>query len=200
MLAIDLRQWLLQLATCSVCCCSLKVPYSLCCCSVKTLYSVRCCSLNTLYSVCCRSLTWSCSIRYRSHRQQQSSTGMKHYIHYLLWLCLQVKIWNVQSGFCYVTFSDHTAPVTAVAFLPSGSVVVSASLDGTVRAFDLVRYRNFRTMTSPHPVQFVSLAVDPAGEVSCHSIFLASHSLTELPIHLLPLVRHQHNARRAAVC
>lgn len=71
----------------------------------------------------------------------------------------------MQSGFCFVTFSDHTAPVTAVAFLPSGSVVVSASLDGTVRAFDLVRYRNFRTMTSPHPVQFVSLAVDPAGEV-----------------------------------
>ena len=65
-----------------------------------------------------------------------------------------------------MTFSEHSAPVTAVAFLPSGSVVVSASLDGTVRGFDLVRYRNFRTMTSPHPVQFVSLAVDPAGEVS----------------------------------
>lgn len=74
----------------------------------------------------------------------------------------------MQSGFCFVTFSDHSAPVTAVAFLPSGSVVVSASLDGTVRAFDLVRYRNFRTMTSPHPVQFVSLAVDPAGEVQPH--------------------------------
>ena len=56
--------------------------------------------------------------------------------------------------------------MTALAFLPSGSVVVSASLDGTVRAFDLVRYRNFRTMTAPHPVQFVSLAVDPAGEVT----------------------------------
>ena len=80
-------------------------------------------------------------------------------------VCLQVKIWNVQSGFCFVTFSDHSAPVTAVAFLPSSSVVVSASLDGTVRAFDLVRYRNFRTMTAPHPVQFVSLAVDPAGKV-----------------------------------
>ena len=43
--------------------------------------------------------------------------------------------------------------------------VVSASLDGTVRAYDLVRYRNFRTLTTPTPVQFVSLAVDPAGEV-----------------------------------
>jgi periodic tryptophan protein 2 len=34
-----------------------------------------------------------------------------------------------------------------------------------VRAFDLVRYRNFRTCTSPRPVQFNCLAVDPSGEV-----------------------------------
>lgn len=40
--------------------------------------------------------------------------------------------------------------------------------DGTVRAFDLVRYRNFRTCTSPRPVQFNCVAVDPSGEVcSC---------------------------------
>ena len=44
---------------------------------------------------------------------------------------------------------------------------VSASLDGTVRAFDLMRYRNFRTLTSPEPAQFISLAVDPSGEVVC---------------------------------
>lgn len=82
-------------------------------------------------------------------------------------LCgLQVKLWNTQTGFCFVTFREHTAPVTAVAFLPSGSAVLSASLDGTVRAFDLVRYRNFRTMTSPTPMQFQSLALDPSGEVS----------------------------------
>ena len=85
---------------------------------------------------------------------------------------LQVKVWNVQSGFCFVTFSEHTSPVTAVTFLPSGSVIISASLDGTVRAFDLVRYRNFRTLTAPHPVQFASLAVDPAGEVN--TLFLQS--------------------------
>lgn len=50
--------------------------------------------------------------------------------------------------------------------LRSGHAVLSASLDGTVRAFDLVRYRNFRTLTTPSPVQFVSLAADPAGDVS----------------------------------
>ena len=96
---------------------------------------------------------------------------------------LQVKIWNVQSGFCFVTFSDHTAPVTAVAFLPSGSVVITASLDGTVRAFDLIRYRNFRTMTSPHPVQFVSLAVDPAGEVKTPPHHLNPPSTCAIPPH-----------------
>lgn len=77
----------------------------------------------------------------------------------------QVKLWTVANGLCYVTFSEHAAPVTSVAFLPSASALVSASLDGSVRAWDLLRYRNFRTMTTPDPVQLASLAVDPAGEV-----------------------------------
>ncbi|KAI8469923.1 MAG: WD40 repeat-like protein [Monoraphidium minutum] len=79
----------------------------------------------------------------------------------------KVKVFQLSSGFCYVTFTDHTAPVTAVRFLPSGHAVLSASLDGTVRAFDLVRYRNFRTLTTPQPAQFLSLAVDPGGEIAC---------------------------------
>lgn len=83
----------------------------------------------------------------------------------------QVKLWTVASGFCFVTFSEHTAPVTAVSFLPTSSAAVSASMDGTVRAWDLLRYRNFRTMTSPTPVQFASLAVDPAGEVAIPSLY-----------------------------
>lgn len=79
----------------------------------------------------------------------------------------KVKVWSLASGFCFVTFTDHAAPVTGVAWLPSGNAVLSCSLDGTVRAFDLVRYRNFRTCTSPRPVQFTCLAVDPSGEVVC---------------------------------
>uniref|UniRef100_A0AAX7VBL9 Small-subunit processome Utp12 domain-containing protein n=1 Tax=Astatotilapia calliptera TaxID=8154 RepID=A0AAX7VBL9_ASTCA len=55
--------------------------------------------------------------------------------------------------------------VTNVTFTSSGFVIVSASLDGTVRAFDLHRYRNFRTFTSPRPAQFSSLAVDASGEL-----------------------------------
>lgn len=79
----------------------------------------------------------------------------------------KVKVWNTTSGFCYVTFSEHASGVTRVEFAKSGQVLFSASLDGTVRAFDLIRYRNFRTFTSPQAVQFGSLAVDPSGEVVC---------------------------------
>lgn len=77
----------------------------------------------------------------------------------------KVKVWNADSGFCFVTFTEHSAPISSVFFAKQGSVLFSASLDGTVRAYDLIRYRNFRTFTSPSPVQFASLAVDPSGEV-----------------------------------
>uniref|UniRef100_A0A8C2AFH9 PWP2 small subunit processome component n=1 Tax=Cyprinus carpio TaxID=7962 RepID=A0A8C2AFH9_CYPCA len=73
-------------------------------------------------------------------------------------------------GLCFVAFTEHSSSVTNVAFTSSGFVVVSASLDGTVRAFDLNRYQlvpYFRTMTSPRPAQFSSLAVDSSGELVC---------------------------------
>ncbi|WVQ83639.1 hypothetical protein IAT38_005781 [Cryptococcus sp. DSM 104549] len=79
----------------------------------------------------------------------------------------KVKLWNATSGFCFVTFPEHTASVSTVEFAKQGQVLFTASLDGTVRAYDLVRYRNFRTFTSPTPVQFSSLAVDPSGDVVC---------------------------------
>ena len=78
----------------------------------------------------------------------------------------KVKLWDTSTGFCFVTFSQHEAAVKAIEFVgESGHALVSAALDGTVRAFDLVRYRNFRVMTTPQPAQLLSLAVDGAGEV-----------------------------------
>ncbi|BBM99000.1 periodic tryptophan protein 2 [Marchantia polymorpha subsp. ruderalis] len=79
----------------------------------------------------------------------------------------KLKVWNNSTGFCFVTFTEHTNAVTAVLFLSGNRAVVSASLDGTVRAFDLMRYRNFRTFTTPAPTQFISLAADQSGEVIC---------------------------------
>lgn len=81
----------------------------------------------------------------------------------------KVKVWNVTTGFCFVTFSKHIGPVTGVKFTGKGTgkAVLSSSLDGTVRAYDLVRYQNFRTLTTPTPVQLTSLAVDYSGEMVC---------------------------------
>ena len=81
----------------------------------------------------------------------------------------KVKLWNVHSGFCFVTFEDHASAVTHVEFSKKNQVVFSASLDGTVRAYDLIRYRNFRTFTSPTPTGFQALAVDMSGEIVCAS-------------------------------
>ncbi|XP_046852347.1 periodic tryptophan protein 2 homolog isoform X2 [Xenia sp. Carnegie-2017] len=77
----------------------------------------------------------------------------------------KVKIWNTTSGFCFITFHEHSAAITGVCFTSNNMVILSSSLDGTVRAFDLNRYRNFRTFASPRPSQFSCLAVDHSGEV-----------------------------------
>jgi len=89
----------------------------------------------------------------------------------------KVKLWSGGSGFCFVTFDEHNAPVKDVEWTSKG-VVVSASLDGTVRCFDTVRYRNFRTLVSPNPTQFLSVAVDEAGEI------VAAGSVEPFNVHL----------------
>lgn len=78
-----------------------------------------------------------------------------------------MQVWTASSGFCFVTFSEHTNAITALHFMNNNNTLLSASLDGTVRAWDLLRYRNFKTFTTPSSRQFVSLATDPSGEVIC---------------------------------
>lgn len=46
-------------------------------------------------------------------------------------------------------------------------MLFTSCLDGSVRAWDLLRYRNFRTFTGSTRLSFSCLAVDPAGEVVC---------------------------------
>ncbi|KAF6032206.1 PWP2 [Bugula neritina] len=96
---------------------------------------------------------------------QSETYIMKQQGHFDVMSC--VKVWNSSNGFCFVTFTEHTGGITGVTFTKNGKSIVSSSLDGTVRAFDLHRYRNFRTFTSPRQVQFGCLAVDPSGELVC---------------------------------
>ncbi|GMM35753.1 snoRNA-binding rRNA-processing protein [Saccharomycopsis crataegensis] len=78
----------------------------------------------------------------------------------------KIKVWDLKSGFCLATFSEHRAAVTGVELSSKNAVLFSSSLDGTVRAWDLLRYRNFRTFVAPESrVQFTSVTIDPSGEV-----------------------------------
>jgi periodic tryptophan protein 2 len=93
----------------------------------------------------------------------------------------KVKVWDTSNGSLIVTFSEHISKVSDLKFASSKTnVLVSASYDGTVRAYDLVKYRNFRIMTTPQPCQFLSVAVDFSGEIICagsmdpYSIFVWS--------------------------
>lgn len=79
----------------------------------------------------------------------------------------KIRLYDTMTGFCFVTFgNEHKGPITCLEFAPNkgGKVLVSASLDGTVRCFDLNRYRNFKTFSGPsqeRSPQFISLAIDP---------------------------------------
>jgi len=78
----------------------------------------------------------------------------------------KVKLWKTFHGICYVTLPvTHTAPVTAIVFSSNEKVVLSASLDGTIRAHDLLRYRNFRTFAPPMAVQISVLACNGSSSV-----------------------------------
>ncbi|CDJ42715.1 glutamyl-tRNA synthetase, putative [Eimeria tenella] len=114
----------------------------------------------------------------------------------------RVKVWDGERGFCLCTFAAHAAVVTDICFSPSGNLLFSASLDGTVQGMDLLRLKPFRVYTahsaaaatmgfagpggSPgsyldSSVQFTSVAVDSGGELvvagaqgSCYSVFVWS--------------------------
>jgi len=59
----------------------------------------------------------------------------------------KVKCWTTKNCLCFTTFTDHEGAITDIKFMPKkGNAIVTCSTDGTVRAFDLVKYKNFRTM------------------------------------------------------
>jgi periodic tryptophan protein 2 len=90
----------------------------------------------------------------------------------------KIKLWDIKTGFCNVTFTEHTSGVTACEFAKKGDVLFTSSLDGSIRAWDLKRHRNFKTFTAPTRLSFSSLAVDPSGEVVC------AGSLDSFDIHI----------------
>ena len=65
---------------------------------------------------------------------------------------------------CIATFSDHESSVTDIKF-SNATTLFSCSLDGTVNAYDAIKYRKFRTYRPDGKCQLNSLALDEAGEI-----------------------------------
>lgn len=99
----------------------------------------------------------------------------------------KIKVWSSLTGETVATFGDeHKGPIKAIKFVPnkSGKVIISASLDGTIRAYDLNKFKNFRTFQSPVPEkapEFICLDVDSTGE------FIAAGTYNYFEIYLYSL-------------
>ena len=78
----------------------------------------------------------------------------------------RIKIFDISSSNCLITFYEHTGKITGLEYaLNKSNVLVSSSLDGTVRAYDLIKYKNFRIMTTPKQTQLICCSVDYSGEI-----------------------------------
>ncbi len=80
----------------------------------------------------------------------------------------RIKIYDTSNSQCLNTFIDHNMKITGLQYCPNKSnVLISCSYDGTVRAFDLIKYKNFRIMTTPKLTKFTCCSVDFTGEIIC---------------------------------
>lgn len=99
----------------------------------------------------------------------------------------RIKVWSAISGETVATFGEeHLGPIKSLKFAPnkSGKVIVSASLDGTIRAYDLNKFKNFRTFKSPvieRKPEFICLDIDSTGE------FIAAGTYNYFEIYLYSL-------------
>ena len=78
-----------------------------------------------------------------------------------------LNLWDVISKACIATFAQHTDIINQVIFLSNDRGLLSSSMDGTVRAYDAVRYRSFRTFTAPNSRGISHIALDRSDEVLC---------------------------------
>jgi platelet-activating factor acetylhydrolase IB subunit alpha len=76
-----------------------------------------------------------------------------------------VRIWNVVTNNCLMTFSDNENWVRGVIVHPSGKYVISVSEDRTIRCFDLKDKRCARTINDAHDHFISCLDMHPKGNV-----------------------------------
>ena len=73
-----------------------------------------------------------------------------------------IKLWELASGKEVRTLAGHTAPVTAIQFLPGGAKLVSGSLDKTLRAWNVADGAAAGQVETPAPINALAVVADGA--------------------------------------
>jgi WD40 repeat protein len=75
-----------------------------------------------------------------------------------------ITVWQPSTGKKLADLSEHEGSIRDLAFSPKEPLLASASLDGTVRLWDLSEPRSVRVLKGPHaPLRFESMAFTPSG-------------------------------------
>ena len=73
-----------------------------------------------------------------------------------------IKLWDLASGKELRTLTGHSGPLTALQFLPGGAKLVSASLDKTLRAWNVADGAAAGQTETPSPINAVAVLADGA--------------------------------------
>lgn len=76
-----------------------------------------------------------------------------------------VQIWDRNAALSIIKFNDHSGPISGVALTKHGQVLISASMDGTIKAYDMKRYQCFKTLTTPFTTGLTCFTADTSGEL-----------------------------------
>jgi WD40 repeat protein len=78
-----------------------------------------------------------------------------------------VQVWDVQpdqSAKSRGVFTGHTRPITALAFSPDGTLLVSGSQDGTIRIWNATTAQQFAQFNTPSSGRVVSITFSGNGD------------------------------------
>jgi len=67
-----------------------------------------------------------------------------------------VKIWDMETGKCVVTFNYHTEAVNAVAFSPNCEYLSSGGENGTVKIYSIRNQKLIKSLSLPEDTNFLS--------------------------------------------
>ncbi len=114
------------------------------------------------------------------------------------WVQGEIKLWNLKTGEPIATWHGHTKLITALAFLPDGKTLASASEDQSVILWDVEQGQETRTLKGQSGA-IMALAIAPDGKTLAAGSSDRTVQLWDLPTHKRGPVLRGHSGPVAAL-